>query len=38
VIEPRVTYAEAREADAVSINKDVERCGTRARIEKTLIG
>jgi hypothetical protein len=37
-IEVRVTYAGAPVVETISVNKDVEQCGTEARIEKVAVG
>ncbi|MGH7311533.1 MAG: carboxypeptidase regulatory-like domain-containing protein, partial [Candidatus Rokuibacteriota bacterium] len=37
-IEARVTYAGAPVVETITINKDVEQCGTEARIEKVAVG
>jgi len=37
-VEVRVTYAGAPVVETVKINKDVEQCGTEARIEKIAVG
>ncbi|MGH7278452.1 MAG: hypothetical protein ACREJG_07160, partial [Candidatus Rokuibacteriota bacterium] len=38
VIEARVTYAGAPVVETIKINKDVEQCGTEARIETIAVG
>jgi plastocyanin len=37
-IEVRVTYAGAPVVETIPVNKDVEQCGTEARIEKVVVG
>lgn len=37
-IEARVTYAGSPVVQTLKINKDVEQCGTKARIEKVTVG
>ena len=37
-VEVRVAYAGAPVVETMSINKDVEQCGTQARIEKIAVG
>jgi plastocyanin len=37
-LEVRVTYAGAPVVETVSINKDVEQCGTEARLERVAVG